>query len=39
MLENIKKKINSWMESLAESNKKEYGNKKLDCCGLNKEVK
>ncbi|WP_431602446.1 LDCC motif putative metal-binding protein [Proteiniclasticum ruminis] len=27
----------SWWKRLAESNRKQYGNKKLDCCDLNKE--
>ncbi|WP_278245033.1 MULTISPECIES: LDCC motif putative metal-binding protein [Proteiniclasticum] len=25
------------LERIAESNKKQYGNKKLDCCDLNKQ--
>lgn len=30
------KSIHSYMESVAEENTKQYGNKKLDCCDINK---
>ncbi len=33
----LKKKWNRYLERMAESNKKQYGNNKLDCCDLNKK--
>lgn len=30
----IKDKINAFLERLAESNKKEFGTKRMDCCDL-----
>ncbi len=31
------RKLNEFIEKLAKANESEYGNKKLDCCSLNKE--
>jgi hypothetical protein len=39
MFDAIKKKLKEWVKSLAESNEEEFGGKKLECCGLNKEEK
>jgi hypothetical protein len=33
---NIKKSINKYLERMAEANKKNFGNARLDCCSLNK---
>jgi hypothetical protein len=33
----IKKSINHYLESMAEENKKSFGNGRLDCCQLNKK--
>ncbi|MDA3838669.1 MAG: LDCC motif putative metal-binding protein [Candidatus Delongbacteria bacterium] len=30
----IKDRINAFLERLAESNKKEFGTKRMDCCDL-----
>lgn len=35
----FKKKINRFLENLAEENKKTFGSGKLDCCQLNKDTK
>lgn len=32
----IKKRWNSYLEKLTETNKKLYGGKKLDCCTINR---
>jgi|GEM_PF-1785266 len=36
LFKNIIRKINSILQRMAESNKKEFGTKKLDCCDLKK---
>ena len=39
MFKAIKDKIHKWMNSMADENQEQFGDKKLDCCGLNKEKK
>lgn len=36
-LKKLKKKWNRYLERLAESNKKQYGRGRLNCCDLNKQ--
>jgi len=36
LLKNIITKINGILQRMAESNRKEFGSKKLDCCDLKK---
>jgi hypothetical protein len=35
LLRKIRKRINAYVERLAESNRKYYGDKRLDCCDMN----
>jgi len=35
-MKKLKKKLNEFIEKLAKANQSEFGNKKLDCCQLNK---
>lgn len=35
----MKKWIEKYLKRLAESNEKNLGSRKLDCCGLNKQTK
>jgi hypothetical protein len=37
LLRAIKDKINNWIQSMAKDNEKEYGDKELSCCNLNKK--
>ncbi len=34
---NIKIKWNRYLEKMAKTNEKLYGNQRLDCCGMNKK--
>jgi hypothetical protein len=36
---NIKKKIIRSLEKMAEENKKNFGDERLDCCTMNKNIK
>jgi len=38
-MKKLKKKLNEFIEKLAKANESEFGNKKLDCCQLNKTRK
>ncbi len=31
----IKKRFNNYLERMAEENKKNFGNQRLDCCSIN----
>lgn len=35
----LKKRIHKYLEKMAEKNKKLYGHKRLNCCGLNEDKK
>lgn len=39
MFKKIKMKIRKLLEQIAKENKNSYGNKKIDCCDLNKSKK
>ena len=36
LINSVKKKIAAYLERMAEENKKNFGNQRLDCCSLNK---
>ncbi|MDP0493599.1 MAG: LDCC motif putative metal-binding protein [Fusobacterium sp. JB021] len=39
MLQKLKTAFNHFLEKIAAENKKTFGDQKLDCCSINKEVK
>ena len=39
MIKSIKKAFNNFLKKLGDSNEKSFGDKKLDCCGLNEDKK
>lgn len=34
----MKNKFKKWLDKLSAANEKSFGNKRLDCCDLNKKV-
>ncbi|WP_409229054.1 LDCC motif putative metal-binding protein [Gudongella sp. SC589] len=38
-MKKFKKKLNEFIEKLARANESQFGNRKLDCCSLNKTQK
>ena len=38
LLRTVKKRWNSYLKRMADTNNKLYGGKRLDCCELNREV-
>ena len=36
MFKKIKDKFNEWTKSMAEENQKQFGDKELSCCSMNK---
>ncbi len=38
-MKSIKKVFSNFLKKLSESNEKSFGDKRLDCCGLNEDKK